>query len=151
MSEYTLDEKLEYAQERLVSAKAAVAAAERRGERASEMGGGIPGFGGSGNQRAARQVRAAHDSWMRAHAEASERVTHWTHKVRRYEHRIAERDRVRLTREDVVGAVLVRTIHGWHRVVRVNKTTVSVATGYSWTDRYEFDKVLEVRQADVTA
>lgn len=146
---YTLDEKLEYARERLAAASAAVTAAEGMHARAREMGGGIPGFGGSGNQRAARQVQSAHKGWMRARSEATERVEHWTYKVRRYELRIAERDRVRLTRDDVVGATLVRTVHGWHRVVRVNKTTVSVDSGYSWVDRYEFDRILEARKAEV--
>lgn len=151
MSEYTLEEKLEYARERLAAGETAVAAALSRRERATEMGGGIPGFGGSGNQRAARQVQAAHTSWMRAYSEAAERVEHWTHKVRRYEQRIAERDRVRLTRDDVVTTDLVRTAHGWHRVVRVNKTTVTVSTPYSWTDRIEFDRILEVRKPTVAA
>lgn len=53
-----------------------------------------------------------------------------------------------LTREDVVGAVVVRTAGGWHKVVRVNARTVSVATGYSWVDRYPFDRLLEVRHRD---
>lgn len=53
-----------------------------------------------------------------------------------------------LTREDVVGAVVVRTAGGWHQVVRVNARTVSVTTGYSWVDRYPFDRLLEVRRRD---
>lgn len=57
----------------------------------------------------------------------------------------AEASRVLLTRADLVGATHVRTQYGWHKVARLNPTTVAVETGYSWTDRYPFDKVLEVR------
>jgi len=59
--------------------------------------------------------------------------------------REAELVRVRLTREDIVGARAVRTVRGWQAVVRVNAKTVSVHTGYSWVDRVLFDDVLEVR------
>ena len=59
--------------------------------------------------------------------------------------REAELVRVRLTREEIVGARAVRTVRGWHAVVRVNVKSVSVHTGYSWVDRVSFDDVLEVR------
>lgn len=58
----------------------------------------------------------------------------------------AEASRVRFTREDLSGAIVVRTTGGWHKVARVNAKTVSVETGYSWTDRIEFDKILEYRK-----
>jgi hypothetical protein len=60
--------------------------------------------------------------------------------------RQAEAERVKLTREDVLGAVAVRTQFGWKRVRRVNAVTVSVDSGYSWADKVPFDKVLEVRK-----
>jgi hypothetical protein len=60
--------------------------------------------------------------------------------------RQAEVERVKLTREDIVGAVFVRTEFGWKRVRRVNAVTVSVESGYSWADKVPFDKVLEVRK-----
>jgi len=60
--------------------------------------------------------------------------------------RDAELVRVRLTREEIVGAVAVRTRFGWHAVVRVNAKSVSVHTGYSWVDRVLFEDVLEVRK-----
>lgn len=145
MSEYTLEQKRDYAAEKLAAAKDAVAAAERRHEAAHEMGGGIPGFGSSGNQRAAQKVRSALDSAFRADREATERLEYWSTKLAGYERRIAERDRVRFTREDLIGATHVRISRSWHRVVRLNKTTVSVDSGYSWVDRYPFDKVLEHR------
>lgn len=58
---------------------------------------------------------------------------------------IRDRDRDRLTRSDVEGATHVRTKLGWHKVVRVNAKSVTVETAYSWTDRYEFDEILEAR------
>lgn len=60
--------------------------------------------------------------------------------------REAEAARVRLTAEDVKGAVLVRDSFGWHKVVRVSAKSVTVETGYSWTDRIALGKVLEVRR-----
>ena len=42
---------------------------------------------------------------------------------------------------------LVRTDLGWHRVVRVNRVSVSVATGYSWTDTVRLDRIIETRAA----
>lgn len=44
------------------------------------------------------------------------------------------------------GAVAVRDRRGmWHEVVRVNKTTVSVKTAYSWVDKIPHAKIVEVR------
>ena len=61
-------------------------------------------------------------------------------------HDVAEAERPRLTRADILGAVFVRTAYGWHKVVRVNATTVSVATGYSWVDRHPFDSIIDTRR-----
>jgi hypothetical protein len=57
---------------------------------------------------------------------------------------------VRLTREDIVGATWVRDSTSWREVVRVNAKSVSVESGYSWTDRLEFDRILEVRHPEQT-
>lgn len=144
---FTLEEKLEYAVEKLEAATRALKNADAKTEAASAMGGGIPGFGGSGNQRAARQVRDAFSAADRAWRDADERVKYWTAKRDGYRRRIAERDRVRLTREDVLGAAYVRVSYGWCKVVRVNAKSVSVDSGYSWVDRIEFSSILEVRRA----
>lgn len=40
-------------------------------------------------------------------------------------------------------AVLIRG--QWRTVVRANAKTVSVATGYSWTDRYGYEEIRELR------
>lgn len=47
--------------------------------------------------------------------------------------------------DELKAATHVRLDTGWHKVARVNAKTVSVETGYSWTDRYALSKVLEVR------
>ena len=48
--------------------------------------------------------------------------------------RKVEAERVRLTAEDVKGARFIRDQFGWHKVVRVSAKSVTVETGYSWTD-----------------
>ncbi|NHF62262.1 hypothetical protein [Microcella pacifica] len=61
----------------------------------------------------------------------------------------AEEGRVPFTRDQIVGADAVKTSTGWRTVRKVNRTTVSVETGFSWTDRIPFDQVLSTyRQGD---
>ena len=50
------------------------------------------------------------------------------------------------TTDDLKEARAVRTTTGWHPVARVNAKSVTVLTGYSWTDRIAHDLVLEVRK-----
>jgi len=52
---------------------------------------------------------------------------------------------VPFTTEELKAARAIRTSSGWHKVAKVNTKSVSVETGYSWTDRYTIDKILEVR------
>ena len=68
----------------------------------------------------------------------------WT--AARLAEKTAEMERVRLTRDDILGARFVRTVVGWHRVVRVSMKSVTVETGHSWTFRMGFEQVLEVRE-----
>jgi len=143
---YTLEEKRDWALAGKARWVARMAQADAKQERAHEMGGGIPGFGGSGNQRAAQQVRSAMNSADRAWREATDKLEYYTGKAKGYERRIAERDRTRLVRDDIVGARSVRTSTTWRQVVRVNSKSVSVSSGYSWVDRIDFDKILEVRR-----
>jgi len=142
---YTLEQKLAWALEGKARWEAKLAEADKAEQAAHEMGGGIPGFGGSGNQRAARQVRSAFESADKKWREATEKLSYYTDKARGYERRIQERDRKRFEREDLAGARLVRSHTGWHKVVRVNAKSVSVESGYSWVDRIAIDKILEVR------
>lgn len=144
----TLEEKRDWALAGKQRWKAKLEQADAQSDRAHEMGGGIPGFGGSGDQRAAKQVRSAWSSADRAWREATEKLEYYTHKLRGYERRIAERDRKRMTREDIVGATAIKTDSGWRLVVRVNTKSVSVTTGYSWVDRIEFDRIHEVRKPE---
>jgi hypothetical protein len=141
----TIEEKRDWAADGVARWEDRLAAAEAGLERASEMGGRIPGFGGSGNQRAARQVRSAFASADRRYAEASEKLEYFKGKLRYYERVIAERDRKRFGREDLVGATHVRVRAVWRKVARLNAKTVSVETGYSWVDRIPFDQILEFR------
>lgn len=49
------------------------------------------------------------------------------------------------TAEEIRGAALIRTRYGWERVVKVNRTTVTVAAEPGWNDKVPFSKVLDVR------
>lgn len=147
----TLDElkaKLANAQERLEAAKDAMRRADALADTAREMGGGIPGFGGSGSQRAAQQVRGAHARSQRAWQEATERIEKWDYRVKSLQRRITEHERKRFTREDIVGAGFIHDGTWWRKVVRVNAKTVSVANWQvpTWEpDRIPFDKVRGVQ------
>lgn len=74
---------------------------------------------------------------VKAHEEAERQAA-----IARYKARTAP---VPFTPEQLAAAVAVRTSTGWHKVVRVNAKSVTVETGYSWTDRYPIDKILEVK------
>lgn len=78
----------------------------------------------------ARLERDALDAWRRSRAAERE----------------AEAARVRFTRGDLVGAVVVKSkSHGWRKVRKVNQKTVSVDSGYSWADLIPFADVLDYR------
>lgn len=62
----------------------------------------------------------------------------------------AQRGRVTYTAEMLQGAVAVRDRWGWHRVVRVNAKSVTVATEHSWTGRIPIGQVLEHRAEGVS-
>lgn len=57
---------------------------------------------------------------------------------------------VPFTTEDLKAATHLRTRYGWREIVKVNTKTVSVATGYSWTDRIPKDQIMEVRRIEKT-
>ena len=54
-------------------------------------------------------------------------------------------EKIPYTPEQYKTAKVVRTVTGWHKVVKVNAKSVTVATGYSWTDRIEVARIIEVR------
>lgn len=69
---------------------------------------------------------------------------------RRLSDATTERDRHKFTRDEIVGATAVRTgAYGWRLVRRVNPTTVSIDSGYSWVTRVPFDDVLAVHKGEV--
>ncbi len=141
--------KLRYAEARLDAAHEAMRAADAKHETAHEMGGGIPGFGGSGNQRAAGQVRSALDSAQRAWNDADERIRKWDYKVNSLKRRLAEIDRRIYTRDEIVGAGFIHDGSSWRKVVRVNAKTVSVVNWHmpEWEpERIPFDKVHGVQK-----
>lgn len=137
--------KLAYSRKRLEAANEAKARAEQLSANARELGGGLLSFGGSGPQGAKRQAQYAQGRAFEAHRDADARIEKWTDKISSLERRIRESERVRLTSTDIASATHVRTRTGWHEVVKVNATTVTVKTPYSWTDRIALDKVLEHR------
>ena len=142
-----LKSKLRYALSRLDAANELMAAAERQHEVARELGGGIPGFGGSGNQRAAGMVRASSERAQRMWKEATERIEKWKYQVKRLEHRIAEAERVKLTDGgSIKDAQFVKASGMWWRVARVNAKSVTVHyPGASFTERITIDRVEEWR------
>jgi len=54
-------------------------------------------------------------------------------------------EKIDYTPEQYKTAKVVRTVTGWHKVVKVNAKSVTVATEYSWTDRIEAARIIEVR------
>lgn len=49
------------------------------------------------------------------------------------------------TAAELAGATHIRTETGWHKVVRVSAKSVTVETGYSWTDRHPLTRIIEVQ------
>jgi hypothetical protein len=50
-----------------------------------------------------------------------------------------------------VGDIITTRYEGWRRVVRVNRKSVTVETGYSWTDTVPYPKVTGHRRATTDA
>lgn len=49
------------------------------------------------------------------------------------------------TEEEIRSARLIRTKHGWEKVVRVNRSTVTIEVPPGWNDKVSFRKIFEVR------
>lgn len=141
----TLEEKRDWAADGVARWEAKAAVVARRFAAARELGGGIPGFGGSGSQRAGRLVRDAYASADRAAREADEKLAYYRGKLAGFERLIAERDRARFTRDDLLDAVVVRTRFGWMEVVRLNQKSVTVE-GVFGPQTVPFDRVLEFKR-----
>lgn len=98
------------------------------------------------HKRGAGSLDAQIDRWRAERAREARERQKRAHAAR-VGAREAEKARTKLTADDVRGAVAVRDQHGWHRVVRVSAKSVTVETGYSWTDRIPLEKLLEARGA----
>lgn len=61
--------------------------------------------------------------------------------ARRKAEREAEKARVKFTAADLAGADAIYDGFTWHRVIRVNAKSVTVATPYSWTERVPIERV----------
>ena len=140
-------ERLQRAGARLRKAEAAVEKIEDRvaarhwTETDSATGSGIRR---KPNAKADARRFALQDREAAAYAELADAESAFDLASSRLAFAVREAARVRLTREDLLGARAVRTRFGWHAVVRVNAKSVSVHTGYSWVDRVPFEDVLEV-------
>jgi hypothetical protein len=91
--------------------------------------------------------RARFNSYARS-AAAWDAVTQAENDVRIIKARLATQARntqIPFTEEQYKAAKAVRTARGWYKVARVNAKSVTVETGYSWTDRITRDKIIEVR------
>ena len=62
-----------------------------------------------------------------------------------------EAARVRYTRDDLLNAVVVADRSGWHKVLSVNRKTVTVETEYSWTDRIPFGRITDFKENTLLA
>lgn len=140
-----LEQQLARARRDISDAELMLDVAQKARNEAREMAGGLLSFGGSGPQGAATKVRNATDRAMNLHAQASAKLLSAQRRERSIVAKILERDRVKLTHGDLVGAKFIRTRHGWWDVVRVNAKSVTVATDFSWTERVPFTEVLEVK------
>lgn len=139
--------KLKYAKQRLESANTLMDRANRQYKVARDMGGGIPGFGADGNQRAAQMVRSAHSRSQRTWQEASALIEKWSYRVKRLESRIKEAERVKLTDGGTIkDAKFIRASGMWWKVARVNAKSVTVHyPGAGFTERIGIDRVEEWR------
>lgn len=75
---------------------------------------------------------------------AAKRDLGW--KQKRVERLLADAP-VPYTQDELASASAVRTDVGWYRVVKVNRTTVSIEAGLPWAHKIPKALVLEVRAA----
>lgn len=84
-------------------------------------------------------------------AEAFARRDRAAHEVKVLQQQIKSASAKPVDPADLKGARFVRDRYGWHEVDKVNAKTVSVKTGYSWTDRIPHDRIHEVRSHEPVA
>lgn len=81
-------------------------------------------------------------------AQAFERRDRLVREVQALEAELARSEQKPMDQATLNGARFVKDgkFGTWHEVVRVNKTTVSVKTDYSWVDRLLHERIIEVRK-----
>ena len=139
--------RVEAAEQRLATARAAVAAIDGTGPRDPNLPLGqivdrTPRQQAQAGARADRSIERA------AAAFKELKAAEQSLRVERAKASTATRNAETLkgvTAETIKAAKFVRTTCGWHKVAKVNAKSVSVETGYSWTDRIAHSKILEVR------
>jgi hypothetical protein len=147
-----LTERIARARETVTRLEAQVAAAEARSEAATPGGQTgydpaiLSGIRRKPNHKADARRLAAYDREAAAWRDLEAARADLACLERRAEREAAEAAaRAELTPEAIKAARFVRDRTGWHKVVRVSAKSVTVETGYSWTDRIALDKVLEVK------
>lgn len=109
--------------------------------------------------RSAQRDRTRADDRMRHGAALQDEADELRDRARRL-HAQEERKRHFATadvysRSDIEPGDIVWTLVGQrripHRVVRVNAKTVSVETGFSWTDRIAYDEIIDVTRSEASA
>lgn len=86
---------------------------------------------------------AAREQLLEQLADQQEKLRYWE-QIRGDQ--IAAGTATNYSRTDIAAGDLVKISNRWHRVVRANKTTVSVATGYSWTERAPYSAIQDHRR-----
>jgi Domain of unknown function (DUF3560) len=123
---------------------------------------GQPILVGHHSERRHRRDLAKIDRAMRRSIDADDTARHYQHRAAA----AASRVEIAQTERTVIDPATIRPgdyvraetprerrSHGWHRVIRVNKTTVTVPAliggdDVTWTDRIPLDHLVELRPAD---
>jgi len=144
MTDKPLEQQLEEAQHRLEAAR--IQARNLSAKNTAAHGGNDPGILSGIRRKKNAKADAKRFAAYDREAAAWAAIPALELAVMLIENRIAERDRVRFHRDDIVGALFILTKWGWKKVRTVNKVTVSVDSGYSWADKVAFDQVLQVKR-----
>ncbi len=88
---------------------------------------------------------AARDRLLEQLAEQQDKLRYWE-QIRKDQ--IAAGVATNYSQADIAAGDLVKISNRWHRVVRANKATVSVATEYSWTERAPYSAIQDHRRPD---
>lgn len=146
-----LQAKLSAAQAELAEAKAAARRlSAANGERFGTDPAIASGVRRKPNARADSRRYGAYDR----EAAAYQRLTAAEAEVEQLTRRVAREQRdadVPFTPEHLAAATHIRDRNGWHKVVRVNKTTVTVDVAPSWDNKVSIVKIREVRRIEQAA